>query len=296
MTTFTYKLKLEATMLVNKIKFRKNKVDYNFYFPINGKRQTESFKKMLLGYTYPVVKNFHPKLILDVGANVGATSMFFAISYPEARIFSFEPTEMNFRWLQKNTEGFKNITRIKKGAYSKDTNAKIFLDSESGGRNSIYKDWTRSDKFEFVELINLGKFLESRNLEKRIDILKIDTEGCEIDILSSIKHHLKNIQVIYLEYHGKRDEKVIVEILSESHVVKQKKPAAARLKKVTLGLVGDFCLEDVIFRGRTIVQASKRITKANIKELEKSSVESVLVQSDSLGELLFMNKSLFLSK
>ena len=63
-------------MRVNKIKFSKNKVNHNFYFPINGKRQTESFKKMLLGYTYPLVENFNPKLILDVGANLGATSMF----------------------------------------------------------------------------------------------------------------------------------------------------------------------------------------------------------------------------
>ena len=150
LTTFIYKLKIEARMLVNKIKFSKNNSNYNFYFPINGKKQTESFKKMLLGYTYPVVENFHPKLILDVGANVGATSMFFAINYPNARIFSFEPTEMNFRWLQKNTESFKNITRIKKGAYFKDTTAKIYLDSESGGRNSIYKGWTKSERYETV--------------------------------------------------------------------------------------------------------------------------------------------------
>ena len=296
LTTFIYKLKLEAIMLVNKIKFIKNKVNYNFYFPINGKRQTESFKKMLLGYTYPLVENFNPKLILDVGANLGATSMFFAINYPKARIFSFEPTEMNFRWLQKNTEGFKNITRIKKGAYFKDTAAKIFLDSESGGRNSIYKDWTKSDRFELVELINLGKFLESKNLEKKVDILKIDTEGCEIDILSSINNHLKNVQIIYLEYHGKSDEERILELLSESHVVKQKKAAASQLKKVTLALIGDVCLEDVIVRGKTILRASKRITKTHIKELEKSSVETVLVQSDFLGELLFINKNLASTK
>ena len=283
-------------MLVNKIKFSKNNSNYNFYFPINGKKQTESFKKMLLGYTYPVVENFNPKLILDVGANLGATSMFFAINYPKARIFSFEPTEMNFRWLQKNTEGFKNITRIKKGAYFKDTAAKIFLDSESGGRNSIYKDWTKSNRFELVELINLGKFLESKNLEKKVDILKIDTEGCEIDILSSINNHLKNVQVIYLEYHGKSDEERILELLSESHVVKQKKAAASQLKKVTLELIGDLCLEDVIVQGNTILRASKRITKTHIKELEKCSVESVLVQSDSLGEILFINKNLALNK
>ena len=93
-------------MLVNKIKFSQNNVNYNFYYPLNEKRRTEGLKQMLLGYTYPIVKGLNPKLILDVGANLGATSMFFAINYPNARIFSFEPTEMNFRWLQKY-RGFK---------------------------------------------------------------------------------------------------------------------------------------------------------------------------------------------
>ena len=87
-----------------------------------------------------------------------------------------------------------------------------------------------------------------------------------------------------------------MELLSKSHVVKQKKPAAAQLKKVTLELMGDLCLEDVIVRGKTILEAGKTITKIHIKELEKNSVETVLVHSDSLGELLFINKNLVLSK
>ena len=68
------------------------------------------------------------------------------------------------------------------------------------------------------------------------------------------------------------------------------------MKKVTLELIGDLCLEDVIVRGNTILEAGKTITKIHIKELEKNSVETVLVHSDSLGELLFINKNLVLSK
>ena len=282
-------------MRVNRIKFTHNQESYDFYYPINGKRQTRGFKNILTGKTYPLIKK-NPKLILDVGANLGSTSMFFAINYPKAKIFSFEPTEMNFRWLQKNTEIFQNITRIKKGAYFKDTKAKIYLDSESGGRNSIYKNWTKSERYETVELINFGKFLRTNNLIEKIDILKIDTEGCEVDILTSIEQHLKNIQVIYLEYHTSSDEQKILEILSESHVVTQKKAVAQKLKKVNLELIGDLCLDDVIVRGETILEAGKKITKTHIKELEKNSVETVLVLSDVLGELLFINKSLDLPK
>ena len=90
--------------------------------------------------------------------------------------------------------------------------------------------------------------------------------------------------------------KKILEILSESHVVRQKKAVAQKLKKVNLELIGDLCLDEVIVRGETILEVGKKITKTHIRELEKSSVETVLVQSDGMGELLFINKSLGLPK
>ncbi len=279
-------------MRVNRIKFTHNQESYDFYYPINGKRQTRGFKNILTGKTYPLIKK-NPKLILDVGANLGSTSMFFAINYPKAKIFSFEPTEMNFIWLQKNTEIFQNVTRIKKGAYFKDTTAKIYLDSESGGRNSIHKEWARSERYETVELINLGKFLETNNLIEKIDILKIDTEGCEVDILSSIETFLENIDVIYLEYHGKDDEEVILEILSKSHIVMQKKANAEVPRQVSSELIGSLCLADVTVNGKIILRAGKKITETDIQELQTSSVQTVKVLSDYLGEIVFLNKNIF---
>ena len=76
--------------------------------------------------------------------------------------------------------------------------------------------------------------------------------------MRSIEHHLKNIPVIYLEYHGKMMKKKFW-LLSKSHIVKQK-AAAAHLKKVNLELIGDLCLDDVIVRDETILQAGTRIT------------------------------------
>ncbi len=278
-------------MRVNKIKFTHNQKNYDFYYPISATKQTNGFKNILTGKSYPLIKK-NPKLILDVGANLGSTSMFFAINYPKAKIFSFEPTEMNFRWLQKNTEIFQNITRIKKGAYFKDTTAKIYLDSESGGRNSIHKEWTKSDRYETVELINLGKFLETNNLIEKIDILKIDTEGCEVDILSSIETYLENIDVIYLEYHVKDDQEVILEILSKSHIVIQKTANAEVLSKVSSALIGSLCLADVTVNGKIILSAGKKITESDIKEFQKSSVQTVKVLSDTMGEIVFLNKNI----
>ena len=62
-------------------------------------------------------------------------------------------------------------------------------------------------------------------------------------------------------------------------MVRQKKAVVEKLKKVNLELIGDLCLDEVIVRGReTILEVGKKITKTHIRE-EKSSVETVLVQS-----------------
>ena len=65
-------------MRVNRIKFTHNQKNYDFYYPINATKQTNGFKNILTGKSYPLIKK-NPKLILDVGANLGSTSMFFAI-------------------------------------------------------------------------------------------------------------------------------------------------------------------------------------------------------------------------
>lgn len=46
-----------------------------------------------------------PRVIFDLGANVGYASLFFALKYPGAEIYAFEPLSENFRMLEMNTGG-----------------------------------------------------------------------------------------------------------------------------------------------------------------------------------------------
>src|SRR4051812_47172767 len=45
-------------------------------------------------------------LIVDCGANIGASAMYFALEYPRATIIAVEPESANFTLLEKNAEGF----------------------------------------------------------------------------------------------------------------------------------------------------------------------------------------------
>ncbi len=54
-----------------------------------------------------------PGVIIDAGANIGTSSIFFARKYPGARIFAIEPETSNFTLLKKNTRKYRNIVPIK---------------------------------------------------------------------------------------------------------------------------------------------------------------------------------------
>ena len=54
---------------------------------------------------------------------------------------------------------------------------------------------------------------------RAIDVLKVDTEGCELPILRSIAELLPSIPVIYVEYHSEDDRREIDRMLGDTHVV-----------------------------------------------------------------------------
>lgn len=53
-----------------------------------------------------------PRVIVDAGANIGLTSVFYANKHPGAKIFAIEPEPSNFELLKKNTASYTNVVRI----------------------------------------------------------------------------------------------------------------------------------------------------------------------------------------
>ena len=104
-----------------------------------GMVQAQLLTKIIQGKTYPlIIRNLNPKIIIDVGANIGAASAFFSMQYSNAKIFSFEPTSINFSLLQENMKNFPNVKTFKKGIFNENKKQKIYINSNNPGSNSIY--------------------------------------------------------------------------------------------------------------------------------------------------------------
>jgi FkbM family methyltransferase len=154
--------------------------------------------------------------IVDIGANVGATTVLFANEYADARVVAFEPEPKTFQLLQKNTADFSRVEVYPHGLYDADKEATLFRDKEDSVTRSLAEGIDTKPTGDTIKLRDAGKCFRSLSIDK-INILKLDTEGAERHILSSIKEMLPQILVIYIEFHNEEDRQYIDALLSPSH-------------------------------------------------------------------------------
>jgi FkbM family methyltransferase len=172
---------------------------------------------VLEGTTYPHLP-FVPdiEVIMDVGANCGSASTWFSRLYPSARIFAFEPAAEPFRLLQGNTLALDNVTVFNIGLNDADDRVELYHSDIETMMASIHPNLHTSDSSETIEIRSARGWFDQSGLD-RLDVLKIDTEGCEVAILESLRGLLDRVKIIYLEFHNEPDRKVIDAMLGETH-------------------------------------------------------------------------------
>lgn len=190
-------------------------------------------RDILAGTTYPHVSFVSDvKTVLDIGANIGAASVFFAMMYPQAKVFALEPADAPFSLFKFNSRPFNNVTGFPFGLDAHDKQVSLYHGKADTMEASVYPTDRTNFDCEQVQLLSASKFLAEQAIE-RVDILKLDTEGCEVPILRSLQSYLPAVKVLYVEYHSERDRRLIDELLAETHV----------LWRGHIGLVhrGEFC-------------------------------------------------------
>ena len=120
-----------------------------------------------------------PKIIIDAGANVGYTSVFFAHNLENSKIYAIEPSSENASIFIENISFLKNNQNIllyqKALSHKPGMTYTIDRDFRDG------KDWsiaTKPDVMGEVLGISLDEIIKEHNL-KYITVLKIDIEGAE---------------------------------------------------------------------------------------------------------------------
>lgn len=144
-------------------------------------------------------------VIIDVGANIGATGLQFANKASKGSVYCFEPVTKTFERLEKNfaINQYTNFTLINKGLGSNEETVEIgsVLDSNPAMNRIVNTNFTNS-KIAPIELIDISTVdvqIEKLSL-KRIDCIKIDVEGYELEVLKGAKSTLiKCKPILFIE-------------------------------------------------------------------------------------------------
>ena len=147
-------------------------------------------------------------LIIDCGANIGMSIIYFKSIYPNAEIIAFEPDKKIFNYLKYNVESFefKNIKLINKGLWKEESTLNFLSEGSDGGRIAIEKDM---DNIIQIETVKLSSYLKNNE----VDFLKIDIEGAETEVLIECQNELKNIKNIFIEYHSFVNDKQTLSVI-----------------------------------------------------------------------------------
>lgn len=152
--------------------------------------------------------------IIDCGANVGISVLYFKKLFPEARIEAFEPDPDIMSYLKKNIEAnhIKGVNLHQKAIW-KDNNG-ISFGSEGADGGSIFLDNKRTIQ---IPTLRLRELLATN---KEVDLLKIDIEGAETEVIKDCDEELRKVKYLFIEYHSwvtnKQELDVLLNILTKN--------------------------------------------------------------------------------
>jgi FkbM family methyltransferase len=146
---------------------------------------------------YRFTTNRQTPRIIDGGANIGLSILYFKKLYPNAEIIAFEPDENIFKVLEINISNSPqpdSIRLIQKALWNQDTT--LTFSSEGADAGRIEQD-IKEQRSTQISAISLRPYLQEFT-----DFLKLDIEGAELEVIKDCKDLLHNVQHLFIEYHS----------------------------------------------------------------------------------------------
>lgn len=134
--------------------------------------------------------------IIDAGANIGLSILYFKRLNPKATIVAYEPDAAIFQLLRQNTVGLDGVELHQAAAWIEDTELTFYTEGSLAG--SVEIDFAGAGKPMTVK----AERLRDEIAKRPVDFLKIDIEGAENSVLFDIEDQLDHVDHLFFEYHS----------------------------------------------------------------------------------------------
>jgi len=163
-----------------------------------GTSDAHLYYKILLRDEYALNLPFTPRTIVDAGANIGLTSIYYAQQYPRARVISVEAEATNFAILSRNVSSYPGIVPIHAALWKSDG---LICVSERSSDSGKWGFITHEGAGAKVRAITMQTLMHELNIES-IDLLKVDIEGAEIELFDG-REWVDKVQALAIELHDR---------------------------------------------------------------------------------------------
>lgn len=159
---------------------------------------------MLLGDLLPGKTGAQPAYIIDAGAHIGCSSVYYALKFPDARILAIEAEGSNYRQLCRNAADIPAIRPLHAAVFHRSGHVVVTNPGDQpwgfqvGGAEDLTTDHGQTIRaMTLDELISLSGF-------PHIDVLKLDIEGSEREIFAAGgQSWLPLVRLITIELHDR---------------------------------------------------------------------------------------------
>lgn len=167
-----------------------------------GRSDPFFFGQIFLDQEFAPVRGLDVATMIDLGGNAGLASVWFLNTFPRAKLVTIEVNPDNYPMLEANLRPYGNRATVVKGGVWWRQTPLALVRRQNEGDAHVREALPGDDPAEIMEGWDVPALM-ARGGFTRIDLLKIDIEGAEVDLLlKDAERWLPHVRNLSLELHG----------------------------------------------------------------------------------------------
>jgi FkbM family methyltransferase len=167
-----------------------------------GSSDVDTFVEVLVDHEYDFRLRRPPRFVIDAGANIGLTSIWFAARYPDATIVALEPDEANFELLALNSAPYANVHPVRAALWKEVTEVSLVDPGLGPWAFQVTDDASARAGTQLTPATTVPALMDRFGFDQ-VDLLKLDIEGSEKEVLESSAPWIDRVDAVVVELHDR---------------------------------------------------------------------------------------------